>query len=237
MIETNKMNVLIIQLGNTSIKWGFFCGNKLHSHGKSFDFNSNELQEIYSKNENVYFSCEASEQVKTKFTLAFPNAKEIPDSLYPTHLYKEGKPGYDRLANVAAASDLFPSEVCLIVDFGTCITYTICENSQFIQGAITPGVHLRYKAMNEGTGKLPLIQNELDFSKKFGQNTNENLIAGVSVGIFNEIKGFIELAQSNYNNPRILFTGSNAAFFEKHAHYPIFVEENLTLIGLRKIIS
>ena len=91
--------------------------------------------------------------------------------------------------------------------------------------------------MNEGTGKLPLIQNELEFSLHFGQNTNDNLIAGVSFGILYEIKGFLELATVDFENLQIIFTGADAAFFEKHLQYPIFVEENLTLRGLRKIIS
>ncbi len=237
MTVTNNMNALIIQVGNTSTKWATFCGEELLEKGRVFDFENAELFEKHQEYDMIFFSCEASEQLKSKFQLAYPKAQEIQDKLYPKHEYNVGKPGYDRLANVAAASELFPQHPCLIVDFGTCITYTLCKNNKLINGAISPGIYLRYKAMNEGTGKLPFIHNELNFSKYLGQNTNDNLIAGVSFGILNEINGFLDLAISDFENLQIVFTGADAAFFEKHLHYPIFVEENLTLRGLRKIIS
>ncbi|MBM3448069.1 MAG: type III pantothenate kinase [Bacteroidetes bacterium] len=237
MTVTNNMNVLIIQVGNTSIKWATFHGQLLLEAGRSFELNDAELLKKHQEFNSVFFSCEASEDLKMKFQLAYPKAQEIPDNLYPEHEYHVGKPGYDRLANVAAASEHFPNQTCIIVDFGTCITYSICQNNKLVKGAISPGVYLRYKAMNEGTGKLPFIQNELNFSKHFGQNTNDNLIAGVSFGILNEINGFLKLATRDFENLQIVFTGADAAFFEKHLQYPIFVEENLTLRGLRKIIS
>lgn len=231
------MKVLIIQVGNTSIKWATFHGHLLLEAGRSFELNDLALIKKHQEFQSIFFSCEASTDTKTKFQLAYPKAKEIQDNLYPEHEYHVGKPGYDRLANVAAAFERFPQQTCIIVDFGTCITYTICKNNKLIKGAISPGVYLRYKSMNEGTGKLPLIQNELEFSLHFGQNTNDNLIAGVSFGILYEIKGFLELATVDFENLQIIFTGADAAFFEKHLQYPIFVEENLTLRGLRKIIS
>jgi type III pantothenate kinase len=237
MIVINKMDALIIQIGNTSIKWGLFQGRDLVKTGRVFDFNNSELTQVYSESSCIFFSCEASDNIKSTFKNTFPKALEISDSAYPSHRYNEGKPGYDRLANVAAASELFPNEPCLIVDFGTCITYTICDNHELIQGAISPGVYLRYNAMHEGTGKLPLIETNVNFQQRFGQSTKTNLEAGVCLGVLHEINGFIELAKKDFANIQILFTGSDLAFFEKHIQYPIFVEENLTLIGLRKIIS
>ena len=46
----------------------------------------------------------------------------------------------------------------MVIDAGTCITYDFINNkNQYLGGAISPGVNMRFKSLNEYTSKLPLV--------------------------------------------------------------------------------
>ena len=46
----------------------------------------------------------------------------------------------------------------LIIDAGSCITYDfINDKNQYLGGAISPGINMRFKSLNNYTSKLPLI--------------------------------------------------------------------------------
>jgi len=62
--------------------------------------------------------------------------------------------GKDRLAAVMGAKFLFGSKNCLVIDAGTCVTYDyLLENGQYLGGAISNGIGMRYKALNAFTSK------------------------------------------------------------------------------------
>ena len=80
-----------------------------------------------------------------------------------------GKPetiGADRLALSAAAVHFFPNKNNLVVSLGSCITYNfINQYHQFIGGSISPGMEMRFKAMQVFTAKLPLAEKDWNFPK------------------------------------------------------------------------
>ena len=66
--------------------------------------------------------------------------------------------GNDRIALVSSASLSYPGKNVLIIDAGSCITYDfINDKNQYLGGAISPGLNMRYKSLNEFTSKLPLV--------------------------------------------------------------------------------
>ena len=70
------------------------------------------------------------------------------------------------------------------MDFGTCITYDFVDkDSNYLGGAIAPGMRMRFKAMNAFTKNLPLIESIEDEPVKNGQSTKESMISGVLLGI------------------------------------------------------
>ena len=79
-----------------------------------------------------------------------------------------GKPetiGADRLALSAAAVHFYPGKNNLVVVLGSCITYNfINQYHEFIGGSISPGMEMRFKAMQVFTAKLPLVAKRLEFS-------------------------------------------------------------------------
>ena len=64
----------------------------------------------------------------------------------------------DRIAAVCGAKVFYPGVNCLVVDFGTCITYDFVNaQGEYEGGAISPGINMRFKAMSNFTGSLPSI--------------------------------------------------------------------------------
>src|ERR1700761_8892427 len=67
--------------------------------------------------------------------------------------------GLDRLAAVVGANYLYPQKNNLVIDGGTCITYDYVDaGANYLGGSISPGLNMRYKALNYYTGALPLLE-------------------------------------------------------------------------------
>lgn len=146
--------------------------------------------------------------------------------------------GKDRIAAVCGASVLFPGRNALIIDAGTAITYDILTADNFyLGGNISPGLQIRFKALNTFTGKLPLVHINKEKQNLFGETTEEAIKCGVLNGMIYEIDGFINDFKAQYSDLLIVFTGGDCFFFEKLLKNRIFAEPNLTAIGLNKILE
>ena len=168
------------------------------------------------------------------FFIELDHQTELPiESLYET----PDTLGKDRLAAAIGANELFPDQNLLVIDAGTAITYDlVSEKNQFIGGNISPGLEMRFKALNHFTGKLPLIGYSDEF-QPIGRNTTDAIRAGVQNGILYEMAQTIDLFNRNYRNLQIIMTGGDSNFFDKKLNYSIFVHFNLTLIGLNRILE
>jgi type III pantothenate kinase len=149
-----------------------------------------------------------------------------------------GKPetiGADRLAICAAAVHLHPNSHVLAIALGTCITYNFINCfHQFVGGSISPGMHMRFRAMHEQTALLPLVQAEANFPL-VAYDTKTNLQSGVIVGMAAEIDGIAERYADKYANINVLLTGGDMAFFVPHLKNKIFAHPNLIYTGLYAI--
>jgi len=162
----------------------------------------------------------------TATQLPFINKYKTPETL-----------GKDRIAAVAGAYYLYPGNNVLIVDAGTAITFDLINSKgEYLGGNISPGLDMRFKALNQYTSKLPLLKSETDFSL-IGESTNQAIINGVQNGLIFEIEGYIKSLKTTYTDLIILITGGNAQFFEYRLKKSIFVVSNLTLIGLNTILE
>ena len=129
--------------------------------------------------------------------------------------YKSPKTlGLDRLAGVAGARFMFPGIDTLIIDGGTCITYDrVDKDGNYFGGSISPGLNMRYKALNHFTGALPLTGTDNYFNKNFGTDTTSSMNSGVQNGIKYELKGFLESYLEPGNEMNIVLTGGDGIFF------------------------
>jgi type III pantothenate kinase len=149
-----------------------------------------------------------------------------------------GKPetiGADRLAICAAAVHLFPGKNNLAIGVGSCITYNFINKfAEFVGGSISPGMEMRFKAMQHFTAKLPLVEAEWNVPL-LGYDTKTNLQSGVVLGMAKEIDGIIELYEEKYGNFNVLLTGGDIAYFEPHLKKKIFADSDLIFKGLYAI--
>ena len=96
-----------------------------------------------------------------------------------TNLYKTPQTlGMDRLAAVVAATWLKPNNDILVIDAGTCVTYDFIDaQHQYHGGNISPGMRMRFKALNIFTDKLPKVSAKGDIPL-YGQTTETAIRAG-----------------------------------------------------------
>ena len=146
-----------------------------------------------------------------------------------------GKPetiGADRLALIAAAVHFYPAKNNLIIGLGSCITYNFVNQShQFLGGSISPGMDMRFKAMNDYTALLPLEKETWNFPL-IGYDTRTNLQSGVLIGMAAEIEGIIGRYSSKYGNFNVVLTGGNSSYFAGQLKTRIFADHNFLFKGL-----
>lgn len=145
-----------------------------------------------------------------------------------------GKPetiGADRLAIAAAAVHFFPKNN-LVIGLGSCITYNfISQQHEFLGGAISPGMQMRFKAMHEFTAMLPLVEEDWNFPL-IGYDTRTNLQSGVLHGMASELDGIIDRYRDKYRNFNVVLTGGNTAHFASRLKNKIFADPNFLFKGL-----
>ncbi|MGN6213381.1 type III pantothenate kinase [Parafilimonas sp.] len=146
-----------------------------------------------------------------------------------------GKPetvGADRLALVAAAVYFYPKQHNLIIGLGSCITYNFVNKlHEFLGGAISPGLNMRFKAMNQFTAKLPLETPNSNFPL-VGYDTKTNLHSGAILGMAKEMDGFIDEYNLRYSNFNVHLTGGDMSFFVPLIKNKIFANPHLIFNGL-----
>lgn len=145
--------------------------------------------------------------------------------------------GVDRIAVVCASVEQFSNNNVLIIDAGTCVTYDfVTEKNEYMGGAISPGLRMRYKSLNNLTANLPLL--ELEMPKSIiGNSTNASIHSGVMHGILKEIDGVIDEYHRKYLDLTVILTGGDANFLSKQLKSSIFANSNFLLEGLNYILQ
>ena len=236
---------LIIDIGNTFCKLFVFEQNKPIFSSKVETTKQIDLNELFNEfnpvtNAIISSVTGISEDLKEKIHKHGTNLV-ILDSVTKipiTNLYKTPETlGKDRLAAIVGAYNIFPNQNVLAIDAGTAITFDfINENSEYTGGNISPGLSMRYKALNYFTKKLPLL-NPCDNFPFIGQTTDEAIIAGVQNGIIFEISEYIKKFDENYKELKVILTGGDTFFFAHKLKCPIFAEPFLVAIGLNRILQ
>lgn len=146
--------------------------------------------------------------------------------------------GKDRLAAAVGAYALYPGRNVLSIDAGTCITYDfLTMEGEYLGGGISPGIRMRFRAMNTFTGKLPLVEPEADFNALIGRNTNDSLLSGVINGAVEEIKGVVARYCEQYREVTVVITGGDLEFLHHKLKINIFAVPDLVLLGLNEILD
>jgi type III pantothenate kinase len=237
--------ILAIDIGNSRIKAAVFENSKLVEH---FVFVKDNLEnslsiiiEKFSSITDLVLSSVGNVQIDS--FLKYQNILKVHfidhqtafpfNNLYQTPLTL----GIDRMVLSAGAVIQYPKKNRIVIDAGTCVTYDfIDEFDNYHGGAISPGLKLRYKALNDYTARLPLLA--LDNPENFiGNSTNAAIHSGVVNGLVYEIDGFIEDFKKKHSNFIIILTGGDTDFLAKRLKNTIFANSNFLLESLNNIFQ
>ena len=159
--------------------------------------------------------------MKTGLNIRYENPREL---------------GSDRIANAVAVSALYGGPA-IFIDFGTATTYgVISAKSEFLGGAIGPGLRMMNRALSTGTAKLPSIELVLP-PQVIGKTTVSNIQAGILYGYIGSVEKIIEQMKRELGGSdiRVIATGGMAHLVKSNSDVIDEINPDLTLTGLRLI--
>lgn len=230
---------LAVDYGNSSAKVAIFDQHELKE--KHTFFRTDDLKSFLSTSstENFIISSVTKEakavshwsKARSKFILS--HTLPLPVKI----LYATPETlGVDRIAGSCGALQLFPGKNTLVIDAGTCITYDFTDSSkQYFGGSISPGLKMRFQAVNTFTARLPLVK-PADNPELIGSSTETSIQSGIVNGTLAEIDGIIDRYRHKYPDLQVILCGGDGPFFENKLKASIFASPDLVLIGLNSVL-
>lgn len=235
---------LIIDIGNTSTKLAVFEKDNLkeifYDSNQSLDSINKILKKYRIEKSIVSSVINDKEEIKKQIfnlpgkVLTLTHTTPIPiKNSYKT----PATLGLDRIAAVVGASYIYPNKDILVIDAGTAITYELINaEGCYLGGNISPGIQMRFKALNAFTDRLPLI-NKDGIIPIMGYDTETAIRSGVIKGVELEILGYIHLIKNNYPDLLVFLTGGDEFSFDTNLKSIIFADRFLVLKGLNRILN
>jgi type III pantothenate kinase len=234
---------LIVDIGNSSTKLAIFSGKQKHALFRHDDLTEKILKDllltyrikkaiISSVKEIPPFLIDILNQevnylhiLSCKSQLPYTIEYETPETL-----------GTDRIAAVAGAYNAFQGSDVLIIDAGTAITFDFLTGTKYSGGSISPGIDMRFRALNKFTMKLPLVSRSEGFSFP-PKNTTDAIIAGVITGVTYEINEYIRTFKKKHKNLKVIVTGGDGSYLKDKISDEIIFLPDIVIDGLNFILD
>jgi type III pantothenate kinase len=141
--------------------------------------------------------------------------------------------GADRIANAVAAFEKYGGP-CVVVDFGTAITFdAISEKGEYLGGVIAPGVGISAEALCARAARLPRVEVR-EPQRLIGTNTVASMQSGLFYGAVGLVDGILDrLCATLGEKTKVIATGGQATLVAAASKYRPPVDSSLTLEGLR----
>ncbi|WP_019948739.1 type III pantothenate kinase [Hymenobacter aerophilus] len=242
------MRTLALDIGNTAVKYGCFEHDVLlesasgqtraQVHAAVARLQPEHLVLASVAEPTAGWAADLRELVPGRVLEFVPATTPLPiENAYATpHTL-----GADRLAAAVGAAWLLPGRHVVVVDAGTAIKFDLVESGRvFRGGSIAPGLALRFRALHEFTGRLPLLAPLPDPTAAValtGTDTAGAIRSGVLNGAVAEVAGLLADYSARYPGLAVVLAGGDAPFFRAHLKGPIFVVPELVLLGLHRILA
>jgi type III pantothenate kinase len=144
--------------------------------------------------------------------------------------------GADRLVNAVAAYARLEC-ACVVVDFGTAITYDcVSESGEYVGGIITPGAEISLDALYDRAAKLPKVE-VAEPRSLIGKSTVDAIRSGIAFGYAGQVEGIVRRLRAELGSDiKVILTGGLARVVVPFIRETIDeVDDLLTLTGLRLI--
>ena len=234
---------LVIDVGNTSTKLAIYDNYKKMSVSRIENLTGDKILDEISAHiieraiissvidipapiiDSLASSIPYIHQLSYRSKLPFRLDYETPETL-----------GADRIAGIAGAFRLYPGSDLLVIDAGTAITYDFLSAGVYRGGNISPGLHMRLRALNAFTGKLPLVELSSDFTLP-GRKTSDAILAGVITGVTYEINEYIRTFEMQSTDFKIIITGGNSGFLKDKIDHQFIYMPDIVIDGLNHILE
>jgi type III pantothenate kinase len=174
---------------------------------------------------HVYFHVEpliVGPGIKTGMPLMYENPKEV---------------GADRIVNAVAGYEKYGGPL-IIVDFGTATTFCVVSaRGEYLGGAITAGLGIASESLFQRTARLPRIE-LIKPRQVIGRNTVVSMQSGLIFGYIGQVEGIIQrIVQElgGFDEPKVVATGGIASLIASECRNIHYIDQNLTMEGLRII--
>jgi type III pantothenate kinase len=134
--------------------------------------------------------------------------------------------------NAVAAVRLYGSP-CIIVDFGTAVTFcAVDDKKRYLGGAIFPGIKTAYDALAEKAARLPRI-GLCEPERVIGRSTESSMISGAVYGYAGMVDGLVERFNEELGcRAKIIATGGMIENVAPYSKTIDIIDPDLTLKGL-----
>ncbi|MDR1940239.1 MAG: type III pantothenate kinase [Clostridiales bacterium] len=250
--------LLVMDIGNTNIKFGLFDGGKLLESWRISAQKSRTADELgvimgslFSAKSRFSFSdvdgmIMSSVQPALNYTVEHTCdyyigkkpvvvSSEIKTGLKFLYTNPE-ELGADRIVNAVSAYRTYGGP-CIIVDCGTATTFSaVNAEAEFLGGAIAPGIKAGADALTEVASKLPKI--ELIKPKSIiGKSTISNMQSGIIhgfTGLVNHI--LLEMKkEAGMSGATVIATGGLSELIDFDGRLNVVKDRALSLYGLKMI--
>ncbi len=250
------MKALLLDVGNTRLKWGIAENGEIHKTGHIAQAKIKKqgisvlTTRLPTRVDRVLASNVAGQTFATRLSgvigahcdrdVQFASTKKKAFGL--TNAYSQPRTmGVDRWVAMIGAWAEFES-ACLVVDAGTAVTIdAIDDDGQHLGGQILPGVELMASALANDTSDIPPVKSPKTGSflglDQFATSTGGAVRSGAIAAVTGAVERAIKTLRSNAYDPAVVLTGGDAsriltALDETPQHRP-----NLVLQGLMRMLD
>ena len=153
----------------------------------------------------------------------------------PIRLDNPRELGADRLVNAVAGYDRIKG-ACVVVDFGTAITYdAVSAEGEYLGGIISPGIEISIEALTNRAARLPKVDIEPPRAL-IGKTTDASIQSGIVYGFAGQVDGICRRLRAELGEEiTTIATGGLASVIVGFTETIDLVDDLLTLKGLRLV--
>lgn len=232
------MNLLLIDAGNTRIKWLHISANGERLSGHLSHQQVDQLATHTGHVSHLVISNVAGAALGNRITQQYPSCK--PYNLNANaqlcgvhnHYQPATQLGSDRWAALIGAHHLGALH-SIIVSAGTAVTVDALSHGKFLGGIIMPGMRLMYQALTQNTAQLTPPDGHIS---AFPTNTADAITTGCMLALTSAITTMqAKLKQHDTIPTDIWLHGGDAASFIPLLPQTPHLVDNLVLTGLEVI--
>ncbi|MGB7069179.1 MAG: type III pantothenate kinase [Pyrinomonadaceae bacterium] len=242
--------LLVIDIGNTSTKFGVYDGSRLLSKfaiPTQRNGYADDIGAAIKSNIEIPIDAAVSSSVVPEAEILINEILRNGFGIEPVsidHNFKVGLKilydppdavGADRLVAAASAAEKYGAP-CVVCDFGTATTIDAVNSAaEYLGGAISPGMNTMADALHLKASKLPRVEIAKP-DKVIGNSTIGSIRSGIFFGYIGLVEGMVSrMAIELGGDPRVVATGGFSGLISSATNIIDVVDEDLIIDGLASL--